>query len=147
MAGPEVRFREGAEPGIGRHSQFGPEGPRPVAAAGNAEPGRLAGQDRQPAEVEAGPAQRLQIEVLADLRHQADTAGQHRGRGDGGRVAGSAQGSAGAVRIRIRGPADVTDQDQPDGWGVVPVNETMTISVRARHFWHSSASTERYGST
>src|ERR1700685_1728799 len=74
VPGPEVWFREGAEPGIGRYPQFGPEGPRPVGVPGDAEPGRLAWQDRQPAEVEAGPAQRLQIEVLADLRHQAGTA-------------------------------------------------------------------------
>ena len=53
--------------------------------------------------------QSAKIEVLADLGDQADTPGQQGGCRVGRRVAGSAQGSPGAVGILIRRPADVTD--------------------------------------
>ena len=52
VSGPQVGFRECLEPGSGCDAQFGLEGPGLVAEAADVEPGRSAGQDGQPGEIE-----------------------------------------------------------------------------------------------
>jgi len=76
------------------------------------ERGRGTGPDGHPLHVDGQPPEAGQVEVLADLCHQADTAVKQRGGGEGHGETGSAGVSGGAVGRPVGSRADVADEDQ-----------------------------------
>ena len=107
----KVGGRIRVEARLGRDAQVGPERDGAIAGLIDAEPGRGTRPHGYPRHIDGEPPEDIQIEVLADLRHQADAV-QEGGGGKGHGEAGSADVADAAVYRPVGGEADVADDNQ-----------------------------------
>jgi hypothetical protein len=138
---PEIGGRERAESRLGRDAQVGAERQAAVAELIDDEGSRGTGPDGHPLQIDGQTPEAGQVEVLADLCHQADAAVKQGGGSEGRGEAGSAGVGGGAAWRPVHGRADVADEDQvnqcrrsvPMGrlsWALFPVPHLPCYPVR-----------------